>query len=128
MDLWSKGLGRLVLTLRLSERTGLDVEQHDLVMKGTMGKPTYWDWAVNLDDDDVVDFLLFLQRPAPVRYIVESEQRWAMLRIALEGAILFGVRSIRLLIFGAPKRQLEGAAASEIPTSVTSQKPVEEKQ
>jgi hypothetical protein len=131
MDLWSKGLGRLVLTLRLSERKAMEVDEHELVMKGTMGKPTYWDWSVNLDDSDVVDFLVFLQRPAPVRYLVESDKRWQMLKIALEGAVLFLVRTLRIFIFGAPKHEL-GATAAEAntaaQTSAVTPNPAEEKQ
>jgi len=131
MDLWSKGLGRLVLTLRLSERSGLEVEEHNLVMNGTMGKPTYWDWSVNLDDADIVDFLVFLQRPAPVRHMVESKHRWTMLKIALQGAVLFALRTLRLFILGVPKNQIAGAAKDEVqPTQMSpaTPEPVEEKQ
>jgi hypothetical protein len=127
MDLWSKGLGRLVLGIRLNERSDMGVEGDDLVMKGTMGKPTFWDWSVNLDDADVVDFLVFLQRPAPIRFMVRSDQRWQMLRSALSGAILFAAHTLRLMIFGAPRHQLPSASAADtVPETVTAQ-PIEEK-
>jgi hypothetical protein len=130
MDLWSKGLGRLVLTIRLSERRGMGLDEEDLVMKGTMGKPTYWDWAVNLKDEDVVDFLRFLKRPAPIRFIVESADRWTMLRTALEGALLFALRSIRYMIFGVPASATAAPGAEGRPgeNKSISQTTVEEKQ
>jgi len=106
MDLWSKGLGRLVLTIRLEERQEMRSEDAKLVMNGTMGKPTFWDWSVDLDETDVVDFLVFLKRPAPIRFMVENERRWAMLRAALQGAVVFGWRSVRYLVFGPPREPL----------------------
>ena len=131
MDLWSKGLGRLVLTIGLRERsaTTVDDESKQLVMQGTMGKPTYWDWSVNLDEEDVVDFLVFLQRPAPVRYIVRSSQRWQMLRVALVGGALFALRSARYSIFGVPKASPNaGETLSRALTQTAAQRPIEEKQ
>jgi hypothetical protein len=101
MDLWSKGLGRLVLTMRLNERDDeMAIEERDLVMRGTMGKPTYWDWAVNIGEVDVVDFLVFLRQPEPIRYMVASDRRWKMLRSALWGAVIFAVRTLGLFFKG----------------------------
>ena len=98
-----------------------------LVMNGRMGKPTFWDWSVDLDDHDVVDFLLFLKRPAPIRFIVRSDHRWQMLRSALSGAILFAAHTLRLMIFGAPRHQLPSASAADtVPQTATAQ-PIEEK-
>ncbi len=136
MDLWSKGLGRLVLTIRLEERSGMDVdaETQELVMSGTMGKPTYWDWSVNLDEEDVVDFLTFLKRPAPIRYMVQSPQRWEMLAAALGGVVLFTLRTLRYMILGVPREAgapnaavLEVATGSASPAPATPQQSIEEK-
>jgi len=101
VDLWSKGLGRLVLRMRLSERSEMDAEAGDLVMKGTMGKPTFWDWSVNLTEQDVVDFIVLLKRPEVVRYLVESPSRWGMLRSAARGAIVFAWHTLRLFLTGS---------------------------
>lgn len=101
MDLWSKGLGKLVLTMRLNERDDeMAIENKNLVMRGTMGKPTFWDWSVNIEEEDVVDFLIFLRQPAPIQYMVSSEDRWAMLRTALQGAIIFAIRTLGLFLTG----------------------------
>jgi hypothetical protein len=109
MDLWSKGLGRLVLRMRLSERSKMDVEDGHLVMYGTMGKPTFWDWSVNLDERDVVDFLVLLKRPDVVRYLVEDASRWALLRSAAKGALVFAWRTARLFLEGPPDPLPSGA-------------------
>ena len=106
MDLWSKGLGRLVLTIRLEERKEMRTDDAKLVMNGRMGKPTFWDWSVDLDDHDVVDFLVFLKRPAPIRFMVASEQRWKMLRVALQGAVIFALRTVRYMVLGVPSEPL----------------------
>ena len=106
MDLWSKGLGRLVLNIRLEERKEMRDDEAKLVMNGTMGKPTYWDWSVDLDETDVVDFLVFLKRPAPVRFMVQNERRFSMLWAALQGAAIFALRTVRLLLLGAPRESL----------------------
>jgi hypothetical protein len=99
MDLWSKGLGRLVLTMRLNERDDeMVIEDQDLVMRGTMGKPTFWDWSVTIGEIDVVDFLIFLRQPEPIRYMVASDNRWSMLRVALRGGVIFAARTIGLFL------------------------------
>ena len=115
MDLWSKGLGRLVLQLRLSERSSMTDEETSLVMRGTMGKPTFWDWSVHLDADDVVDFLVFLKRPEVIRLMIESDERWAMLRSALLGAILFGSRALVAAVLGDRRTPSANGGAEPCP-------------
>jgi hypothetical protein len=119
MDIWSKGLGRLVLQMRLSERSDMKVEGADLVMRGTMGKPTFWDWSVNLGEEDVVDFLVLLKRPEMVRYLVEDPARWTLLRAAAKGALFFAWQTARLALFGAPASATLPAAASPMIASDT---------
>jgi hypothetical protein len=98
MDLWSKGLGKLVLGLRLSERSQMIEEDGAIAIRGNMGKPVFWDYAVYLKEEDVVDFLGFLRQPPAIRYMIASDQRWKILRTALEGAVLFAWRIICLLL------------------------------
>ena len=110
MVLWSKGLGKLVLKLRLSERSGMSDRDGGLAIDGTMGPPTFWDYAVTLHEKDVVDFLGLLQKPASVRFLVAAPKRWAILRTALAGALLFLRRTLYRL-FGAAGGA--GAAAGD---------------
>ena len=101
MVLWSKGLGKLVLKLRLSERSGMSDREGKLAIEGTMGPPTYWNYAVTLHEDDVVEFLGLLQKPAPVRFLVAAPKRWTILKAALAGALFFIRRTLYRLFGGA---------------------------
>jgi hypothetical protein len=101
MVLWSKGLGKLVLKLRLSERSGMSDRDGKLAIDGTMGPPTYWSYAVTLHEKDVVEFLGLLQKPAPVRFLVATPKRWAILKAALTGGLFFMRRTLYRL-FGGP--------------------------
>ena len=62
MDLWSKGLGRRVLSMTLGERELLADSDGYLVIEGAMHAPTYWDYQVSLEEDDIVEFLELLQQ------------------------------------------------------------------
>jgi hypothetical protein len=98
MDLWSKGLGRRVLSLSLAERQALETRDTEFVMSGVMHAPTFWDYEVTLDRQDVVEFLELLQRPDVVRFVAVDEQRTAILRTAVTSAAVFAVRTLGLLV------------------------------
>ena len=83
MDLWSKGLGKRVLNLRLRERKALVERDGKLEIDGVMGAPVFWDYRVSLGERDVLDFLDFLKGPVPVQYLVGAEKRWMILATAL---------------------------------------------
>jgi hypothetical protein len=112
MVLWSKGLGKLVLKLRLSERSGMSTRDGNLAIDGTMGPPTFWDYAVTLHEKDVVEFLGLLQKPAPVRFLVATPKRWAILKAALAGALLFLWRTLYRLFGGAGGANGAGGTAA----------------
>jgi hypothetical protein len=92
--LWSKGLGKLVLNLRLAERSGASDRREKFVIDGTMGPPTFWDYAVTLNEKDVVDFIALLRQPVPTRFLVATPKRWAILRAALAGVTFFLGRTL----------------------------------
>ena len=112
MVLWSKGLGKLVLKLRLSERSGMSDRDGNLAIDGTMGPPTFWDYAVTLHEKDVVEFIGLLQKPAPVRFLVAAPKRWAILKAALAGALFFARRTLYRLFGGAGGANNAGGAAA----------------
>jgi hypothetical protein len=89
MKLWSKGLGRLVLDLRLAERTETVAQEDRVELRGTMGKPVYWSYAVRMQQDDMLDLLGLLKQPAAVSFMVGSEGRGTLLRSALAGGLHF---------------------------------------
>ena len=94
MILWSKGLGKLVLKMNLAERSSTSVGDEGLVIDGTMGAPTHWDYAVTLDEDDVLDFVELLKKPAPVRFTVEGKSTGLLVRTALMSGVLFAWNTI----------------------------------
>lgn len=98
MDLWSKGLGRRVLSLSLAERQALRADADEFVISGVMHAPTYWDYEVTLDRRDVTDFLALLQRPEVVRFVGTDPGRWPVLVTALRSASVFAVRTLGLLV------------------------------
>jgi hypothetical protein len=94
MILWSKGLGKLVLSMRLSERSGMGTRGERVVIDGTMGSPTFWDYAVNLDEADVVDFIDLLKQPMPVRFLVTTPKRGSILSASVVGIGCFVRRTL----------------------------------
>ncbi len=102
MDLWSKGLGKRVLSLALRERDSTNIIDDELVIEGVMHSPTFWDYAVTLDRRDVTEFLGLLQEPEAVRFVGEDEHRTEILRTALSSAVVFAARTLRMLVIGPP--------------------------
>jgi hypothetical protein len=98
MELWSKGLGNRVLSLRLGERQALVEKNRDLVVEGVMHAPVYWDYTVSLGEVDVVDFLELLKKPESVKFLVRSRSRGTILRTALSSSLVFLARMVRLLL------------------------------
>jgi hypothetical protein len=98
--LWSKGLGKLVLSLRLSERSGARSRDEGFVIDGTMGPPTFWGYAVTLNEKDVIDFIALLRQPVPTRFLVATEKRGAILATALAGVTFFLGRTLYRLFGG----------------------------
>lgn len=108
MILWSKGLGKLVLNMRLSERSNVEDREEKLVIDGTMGPPTHWDYAVNMKEEDVLDFVELLKQPAPVRFVVEGQRRGALISTALLSGVVFAWNTVRCFL-GMGPRALEPA-------------------
>jgi len=104
VDLWSKGLGKRVLSLSLGERTGAAVEQERLMIEGVMHAPVYWDYEVGLEEGDVIDFLTMLRKSESVRFLATSGSRWRILGTAgVSGAVFLG-RTLRRMLGGGPSR------------------------
>ena len=89
MNLWSKGLGRLVLDLRLSERAEMVANEERVELRGTMGEPVYWNYAVRMQQEDLLDLLVLLKQKAAVDFMVAAEGRGRLLRSGLGGALHF---------------------------------------
>ena len=118
MILWSKGLGKLVLRMSLAERSSAGVSDGKLVIDGTMGPPTHWDYSVKMKEDDVLDFVELLKQPAPVRYVVEEDSIGRLIRTALLSGLVFAWNTIRCFLRMAP-----ASAPGPAPTPIATPKP-----
>jgi hypothetical protein len=101
MELWSKGLGKRVLSLCLRERRQVVEKDGVLVIEGVMHAPVFWDYTVSLGEVDVVDFLELLKKPESVKFLVRNPRRGAILWTALSSALIFLGRTLRLLLGAA---------------------------
>jgi hypothetical protein len=110
MILWSKGLGKLVLRMRLAERSATSDRDGKLVIDGTMGPPTHWDYAVNMSEADVLDFVELLEQPASVRFVTEAEAPGLLVRTALVSGVVFVWNTLRCFLGMAPPSQADAAA------------------
>ena len=110
MILWSKGLGKLVLRMRLAERSATSDQDGKLVIDGTMGPPTHWDYAVNMSEADVLDFVELLEQPASVRFVTEAEAPGLLVRTALVSGVVFVWNTLRCFLGMAPPSQANAEA------------------
>lgn len=102
MILWSKGLGRLVLRMRLAERSSTTDRDGSLVIDGTMGPPTHWDYAVNIGEEDILDFVELLKQPASVSFVTAGGVPGRLVRTALISGIIFLWNTVRCFLGRAP--------------------------
>lgn len=89
MELWSKGLGRRVLSMSLGERTGVARTPAEVSVDGIMHAPTYWEYSVLLDGDDIVDFLGVLEEPDALRFVARDKSFGRLLTTAGVNAARF---------------------------------------
>lgn len=102
MELWSKGLGKRVLSLTLREREAMLEEGDEVVIKGVMHAPVYWDYRLTFSEVEVVEILEMLKKSDSMRFILRSSKRWAILGAGLSSALIFLGRTVRFLLLGAP--------------------------
>lgn len=87
-----------MLSLSLAENDSLAVSDGSLVIRGVMSAPTHWDYAVTLDEEDLLQFVGLLQRPETLRFLSADRRRTAFFRTAFPAAIVFALRTLRLLV------------------------------
>lgn len=103
MIVWSRGLGKLRLPLKLADAT-LHVEPDLLTMEGEI-EPVCWRYAIRLESQDLADFLNILARPETARFLAERSG----LLLPFVGRLLLRLPGIVMsLLFGTRQHQ-EGA-------------------
>lgn len=113
MDLWSKGLGKRVLSLNLQEYEGVEKAEDGIVIKGVMGAPVFWEYKVTMTEADFVDFFsLITKGNGAVDFIIQSPNRWKIYYRVVKNVTTFLVLSalavVKMLLPGkkqAPKPQ-----------------------
>lgn len=79
MDLWSKGLGKRVLSMDWAQYEGIDIEGDSLVVKGVLGAPVFWNYTVTLTEQDYIDFFrLITKDTGTVDFVIHSKKRWSI--------------------------------------------------
>ena len=115
MILWSKGLGKLVLKLRLSERGAMRDADERLVVDGRLGAPTHWDYAIKLGEDDVLEFLELLKQPTPTKFLVGARTSGRLVRTALISGFIFLLDTLGLFLRpGDGSRDVSGDRISKV--------------
>ncbi|UCD83994.1 MAG: hypothetical protein JSU92_12005, partial [Deltaproteobacteria bacterium] len=56
MDLWSKGLGKRVLSMNLQEYEESVKGDDGVIVKGVLGPPVFWEYKLTMKEDDFVYF------------------------------------------------------------------------
>lgn len=94
MDLWSKGLGKRVLSLNLQEYEGVEKCDEGIIIKGVMGAPVFWEYKVTMTEDDFVNFFgLLTKGNGAVDFIIHSPNRWKIYYRVVKNVTTFLVLS-----------------------------------
>lgn len=90
MWLWSKGLGRLVLPMDLG-KAEVHVDGDSIVVKGLIIAPkVYWDYALSLEEKDLLDCMDLLADRQVTAYLVR-EGGLGFLGVLMKRALGFGL-------------------------------------
>ncbi|HKZ51518.1 MAG TPA: hypothetical protein VJ256_07155 [Dehalococcoidia bacterium] len=73
MKLWSKGLGRRTLVIRLGEAQ-IVREKGELLLRGVIKEPVWWDYAITMTEEDVMDFFKVAVNRTAVGYLVNNKK------------------------------------------------------
>jgi hypothetical protein len=93
MEFWSKGLGKRLIALTLTEGEPLNSEG-TLTLRGHMEAPVDWEYVMKLTGEDLVDFFLLLKDPTVADYIYDSENRWKLYGGMLVGGLQLGFKVV----------------------------------
>jgi hypothetical protein len=97
--------------MSLAERSSTNNKDGKLVINGTMGAPTHWDYSVTMKENDVLDFVDLLKQPAPVRFVVDAESTGRLVRTALTSGIIFAWNTARCFLGMLPAPPAQATAA-----------------
>jgi hypothetical protein len=93
MEFWSKGLGKRLIALTLTEGEPLNSEG-TLCLRGNMEEPVSWEYVMKLTEEDLVDFFMLLKDPSVADYIFDSDNRWKLYGGMISGGVQLGVKLV----------------------------------
>jgi hypothetical protein len=93
MNVWSKGLGRKTIDLRLSAGEALNGGDQ-LYVKGQMEAPVSWEYVMSLRADDLAEFFELLRDPALIDFVYGSPECWRLIR----GMVIGGLQLAGLVL------------------------------
>ena len=115
MEFWSKGLGKRLIALTLTEGEPLHSEG-TLCLRGNMEEPVSWEYVMKLTEEDLVDFFLLLKDPAVADFMFDSDNRWKLYGGMIAGGFQLGVRIVTELLRNVLGRaQVDEDVAIQIP-------------
>jgi hypothetical protein len=115
MEFWSKGLGKRLIALTLTEGEPLNSEG-TLTLRGNMEEPVSWEYVMKLTEEDLVDFFLLLKEPSVADYLFDSENRWKLYGGMIVGGVQLGVKAVTEILRNALGRaQVDEDVAIQIP-------------
>lgn len=74
MNFWSTGTGQSTLSLPLGDAVA-STKDNLLIFKGKMGAPVFWEYNINLSDEDFISFFLLAKNPNTVEFMLNSKNR-----------------------------------------------------
>ncbi len=74
MNFWSTGTGENTLSLPLGDAVA-STKDNLLIFKGKMGAPVFWEYNINLSDEDFISFFLLAKNPNTVEFMLNSPNR-----------------------------------------------------
>ncbi len=74
MKLWSKGLGTKTVTMSLKEAR-VENTGTEMLVKGKMGAPVYWDYTITMSEQDLIDILDIAARKDTVGFMLDCKSR-----------------------------------------------------
>jgi hypothetical protein len=115
MEFWSKGLGKRLIALTLTDGEPLHSEG-TLCLRGNMEEPVSWEYVMKLTEEDLVDFFTLLKDPTVADFIFESDNRWKLYGGMIAGGVQLGVKIVTELLRGVLGRaQVDEDVAIQIP-------------
>jgi hypothetical protein len=115
MEFWSKGLGKRLIVLTLTEGEPLNSEG-TLCLRGNMEAPVSWEYVMKLTEEDLVDFFMLLKDPVVADFLFDSDNRWQLYGAMIAGGFQLGVKVVTELLRNALGRaQVDEDVAIQIP-------------